>query len=190
MNRLKPYIKLLEYLPLPTFLISMHLLQPQSMSDWLAPYLFASTVAVIAIGLQAFHGNWINRLYLSINLYFFSGALGLLINWVEFNHLNGVLAASGMLIWVSFFAISASIWPKINLFNQLAAMSSGSTSNRKTILKLSQIYAFVFFVIASLAALFSYRAQGNLLLSDVGPFILVFTSFSILKSRIIINTEK
>ena len=190
MNRLKPYIKLLEYLPLPSFLISMHLLQPQSMSDWLAPYLFASTVAIIAMGFQAFHGNWINRLYLSINLYFFSGTLGLLLNWVEFNRLNGQLAAAGMLIWVSIFAITAGIWPKLNLFNHLSTITFDSTSNRKTTIKLSQKYAFVFFIIATLSAIFSYRAQGNLLLSDVGPFILVFTSFSILKSRIIINTEK
>jgi hypothetical protein len=91
---------LVESIPLTLFLIYSHVAVIRESHDWLLPYLLASVAAMASMIYVVRREQVLNRLSLGINLYFFSGVFGLLVDWTWLNHLYGELRGLGMLYWI------------------------------------------------------------------------------------------
>ncbi len=164
-------LSLLEILPLPVFLIYAETIDKSVSAQWLDPYLLSSAIAILTSGYLIRQGIRLNRVILGINLYLYSGALGLLLKLSWLNHFYGKIEAAGMLFWI--LAISlASLCHSRGLFGKL-------NPDRKKSDKDTWIFIFLL-LIACLTSLFF---QGNRLIAEILPFILVFTSYGIFRNR-------
>ena len=91
---------LIESIPLTIFLVYIQCVEIKVSHDWLLPYLLACISAVLSTGYLIGKGAVLNRLIVGINLYFFSGLLGLVLGWGWLNQLYGELRGLGMLYWI------------------------------------------------------------------------------------------
>ena len=92
--------KMLEAMPLLVFLTFVSLTEPETPLDWTLPYVASSLTAVVVVFTLIFHRILFNPIFIGINCYLITGAIGLVFNYTWLNQLYGYLQASGMLAWV------------------------------------------------------------------------------------------
>jgi len=161
----------LQTLPLPVFLIYAELIDKEISREWLGPYLLSSLTAISVYGYLLRNKLTLNRLMLGVNLYFFSGAVSLLIDFKWLNELYGQLEAAGMLLWILAVCLFDLLSPR-GLFGHQAVPGKG--------LPVTHI-AFVVLVLLTVPV--SFYFQGNRLLAELLPFVVVFTAYGFLEGR-------
>ncbi|VAW90093.1 hypothetical protein MNBD_GAMMA17-1629 [hydrothermal vent metagenome] len=162
-----------EILPLPLFLVYAELIDKGISAQWLGPYLLSSLLAIIISSYLIKEKSPLNRVILGINLYLCSGALGLLFNFTWLNHFYGEVEAAGMLFWVLITCFAS-------LFHSKGLFSPPQANHKKPT---KEALAFVSIVLT--ACLVSVSFQGNRFIAEIIPFILVFTSYNILRNKTI-----
>ncbi|MCF6324771.1 MAG: hypothetical protein L3J89_10710 [Gammaproteobacteria bacterium] len=164
-------LNLTEILPLPLFLVYAEMIDKDISAQWLGPYLLSSLLAIIISGYLIKERIPLNRVILGINLYLCSGSIGLLFSFTWLNHFYGEIEAAGMLFWILATCFVALFHPK--------GLFIPPQSDQKKLTK----GALAFISIVLTACLISILFQGNRLIAEVLPFILVFTSYNILRNR-------
>lgn len=159
--------------PLCVFLIYARMIDLSDSYNWLGPYL-ASSLLAVAISLYLLHQKVIlNRLFVGINAYFLSGCLGLIVHWSWLNHLYGVLQASGMLIWILFIGVWASIFSPAGFIGVLV-------DDRARNMQLSTLL-----LVLTVAAFgVSYCFIGNRIMGEFIPFTSLFMAQRYLRKRL------
>ena len=160
-----------EILPLPIFLVYAEIIDKGISEQWLGPYLLSSLLAIIISAYLIKEKVVLNRVILGINLYLCSGTTGLLFNVTWLNHFYGETEAAGMLFWVLGICLIALFHAK-GLF--LPRHCNPTIMNKEDA-------AFIGIVLV--ACLVSVLFQGNRLLAEIIPFIFIFTSYNIFRSR-------
>jgi len=167
-----PVSEVLEMIPLPIFLLCVEVVNPSKMSEWLIPYLLPSIAAIlITIFLQKTKGT-LNRLFVGINLYLISGAIGVLTNFTALNLLYGQLEAAAMLIWIALVGIAYTI------FSPGGFIGIDHKDNSVVVR-----YSLLLLVVAGLAIIISFFFKGSRLLSEIVPFMTLFSAAAYLKKK-------
>jgi len=164
-------LNLIEILPLPVFLVYAEVINKGISEQWLGPYLLSSAFALIISAYLIKEKIALNRVILGINLYLCSGAIGLLFGFAWLNRFYGEVEAAGMLFWVLGVCL-------ITLFH-----AKGLFLPRHSTPKLMNRETTAFIGIVLIACLISMLFQGNRLMSEIIPFIFVFTSYNIFRSK-------
>ena len=162
-----------EALPLPVFLICTGLIQPGASQDWLVPYLAATLTALATTLWLLSRQVTLNRLFIGINAYLLSGAIGLLTHQTWLNNLYGHLQAAGMLGWIVLVgALTTALSP-------VGFVGIRARTRRSTF-----IYSLLLLAVALAAFLTSYYFRGSKIFSELVPFIALFAAHSRLKSKL------
>ena len=159
----------IESISLTLFLLYIHIAEMNTRADWLLPYLLATSAGVVATVYLYRRGLLLNRLLVGINLYFFSGLIGLLSGWDWLNNLYGQLGAAAMLGWILVTGISASLFSP---YGFLAVTIPGYFSLKRgsLLLLLATLLAFI----TALSFI------GSKLFGEWLPFIFLFSMRSLL----------
>jgi len=175
MNKPFTLFALLESLPLAIFLVFAELVYRDILHGWLSTYAASSMVALITTIILINNKVSLNRLFIGINFYLYSGFYGLITDQIWLNELYGQMGGSGMLAWIIFVAI-------ISLILSPTGFIGVKNSNRRK----GNIFSFILLLIALMAFLFSYYFQGSSrLFSDFIPFVSLFTALSVFKSKLL-----
>ncbi|ACE82813.1 hypothetical protein [Cellvibrio japonicus] len=158
-----------ESLPLVIFLAYIQVADMAVRADWLVPYGLASAMG-LATSLYLYRRKLIfNRLLLGINLYFFSGLLGLASNWDWLNQLYGQLGAVAMLGWILLTGIASGL---ASPHGFLGTLTPGYLSLPQNSLLL--------LVATGLATVTAACFMGNKWLGEWLPFIFLFSCRNLL----------
>ncbi len=169
---------IMEALPLSVFLIYATSIDKSNFLNWLGPYLAGSIVAVVTTAVLIMKKVPLNRLFIGINIYFLTGCYGLLANKVWLNQLYARMQASGMLAWIIIVGV-------VSLLLSPAGFIGIKSSNRKKIIA----FSLYLLLIAQLAYLVSLYFKGNKILSEFVPFIVLFATQGLLKSKLLKNEQ-
>ncbi len=165
-------VRLIEALPLPTFLIYAAIIDQSISQNWLGPYALSSGTALLTTIYLLRNNVLLNRLFVGINIYLITGSVGLLTNLAWLNQLYGTLEASGMLAWIIILGVAS-------LSFSPAGFIGVTSQDRGKIVK----FSLYLLLVAVIAFLVSFFLQGNKLFSEYIPFITVFAAHNILKAR-------
>ncbi len=161
---------LIESIPLSIFLIYVQTVSIDVSHDWLPPFLLAAGAAIASSAYLVRQGVILNRLSLGINLYFLSGALGLIIEWDELNQLYGHLRALGMLYWIIFVGAVTSLFSAYGFLGiQLSQQH------------LTRYWSAWLFAVAVLALAIAICFSSNRFWGEWFPFILLFSMRGLLQ---------
>jgi len=175
MNKPFTLFTFLESLPLAIFLVFAELVYRGILHDWLITYTASSFAALITTIILIDNKVSLNRLFIGINLYLYSGLYGLITDQMWLNELYGRMGASGMLAWIILVAV-------ISLILSPTGFIGVKNPNRTK----GIIFSFMLLLIALMAFLFSYYFQGSgRLFSDFIPFVLLFTALNVFKSKLL-----
>ncbi len=168
------YGRWVEMLPLPVFLIYTRVVDPAISIDWLGPYLSASVVAILVVTLLLRFQQPINPIFIGINIYFWVGSIGLLCGLGGLNRWLGELQAAGMLLFIAVIGLCLSyVAPR------------GFVGVRLENTELQRRWSLMLVCIAAACAYFSYQWVGNVWLSEVIPFVGLFSIAGILRGRLL-----
>ena len=163
---------LIEAAPLALFLLLVGTLNPTISHDWLQPYLISSGAVFISTSFLIVKKKSLNPIFVGINLYLISGSIGLLTHLIWLNQLYGQLQATGMLAWVLLVGMVTAVWSSSGFIGIYS-------SNRKKVVNLS----WLLLIIVLAALIFSLVFQGNKIVSEYIPFVVVFTAQRILRVK-------
>lgn len=167
-----PVSEVLEMIPLPIFLLCVEVVNPSDMSEWLIPYLLPSIAAIlVTIFLQKTKGT-LNRLFVGINLYLISGAIGVLANFTALNLLYGQLEAAGMLVWIALVGIAYTVLSPKGFIGL-------NHKDNSVVVR----YSLLLLAVTGLAITISLFFKGSRLLSEIVPFMTLFTVAAYLKNK-------
>lgn len=162
-----------EAIPLPIFLIYSRLIEPFPPENWLGPYLSSSLAALIITAYLLYKKQPLNRCFIGINLYFLIGCAGVLTHQDWLNRLLGDMQASAMLICIMLAGAYCSF------FSALGFIGVSCTNKNQL-----RHYSLTLLAVAMAATLLSYHYIGNIWLSEIIPFITLFTVQSRLQSML------
>lgn len=172
-------VNALEAIPLPIFLIYSRLIEPYPEENWTGPYLSSSIAAVIVTAFLLVKKKPLNRCFIGINLYFIIGLIGVLTHQSWLNQLLGELKASAMLISITVVGLYCSYFSSLGFV--------GCSCENKAKLRL---YSLSLTILAAVATAISYAAynthplMNNVLLTEVAPFIALFTAQNRFKAKL------
>lgn len=169
-------LSILESISLPAFLVYIELIEKSSSNDWLGPYFLSTALGLFSTGVLLFLNKPLNRIFMGINLYFLSGLIGVAGGIAWLNQLYGDLAASGMLAWVA-LACVGSMALTGGLLGQSNPQRHHKLSPKTKHLNLG------FIALAIICTGLSLLLQGNRFLSEIAPFITLFTAYGVLKGK-------
>ncbi len=161
---------LIESIPLTFFLVYIQCVEIKVSHDWLLPYLLASIAAVLSTAYLLWKGVVLNRLIVGINLYFFSGLVGLVFGWVWLNQLYGELRGLGMLYWI--FAVGC----VSSCYGRFGFLGVESTA------RLSLAHWLLLFMCIPALAMAMYFS-GNSFWGEWFPFIFLFFMRGLLRQH-------
>lgn len=173
LKKLFVFITLIESLSLPVFLLGVALVERGIIQGWLSTYVISSTVAVITTSIVIRNKISLNRLFVGINLYLFSGAFALMMDLSWLNQLYGKMEASAMLAWIVIVGVFSIV------LSPEGFIGVKSLNHKKITL-----FSIYLLLVALTAFAFSYYFQGNKLCSEIIPFVALFTTLGILKSKL------
>ncbi len=166
-------LKPMEFLPLTLFLLLVRAMDTTVPQNWKLPFVTAGILALFVTLVMLLKRVPVNRIFLGINLHLGSGALAFISHQWWLNDLYDRLQASGMLAWVCIVGVVTTLLAPSGFINS-------HCSRKDPILRFS-IYLLGF----SLAAFaVSFAFQGNRVMSEMVPFIGLFTTQSVLQSRL------
>jgi len=162
-----------EALPLPVFLVYSRFIDTSVSAEWLGPYLVSSVLALMTAYVVWRYVGVFNRVFVAINLYFLSGAAGLLMGVSWLNQFYGRMEAAGMLLWViGVFAVAWGVTRK----GALGVSCSGQHKDG--------VYSALLLGVAVVAFLLSLYFQGNRVLAEFLPFVLLFSVYAVLRKQL------
>ncbi len=159
-------------LPLPVFLVYVRVIDPAVSSDWLGPYLSASLVAIAVTSVLVIWRLPLNPIFIGIDMYFYVGSAGLLFGWGTFNRWVGELQAAGMLLFVAVVGLCLSFFAPRGFVGVKSKASQ-------------RYWSLVLVLLAALCAGVSYFWVGNVWLSEVLPFVALFSVAGVLRARLL-----
>ncbi len=169
-------LNILETVPLIVFLISVSFIDKSIPMNWEGPFVLSGFVALAVILVFLYRKLLLNRIFLGINLYLFSGGLAFITHQWWLNQIYDSLQASGVLIWVIGIGV-------ISTLISSKGFIGVESPDKKTIKK----YSFFLLAASAIAFALSFGFQGNRILSESIPFVGLFLVHSSLKARL---TEK
>jgi hypothetical protein len=163
-----PLARFAESLSLTFFVIYIHSQTVAPGEAWLLPYLLASIIGA-AVSLILLHQRIVlNRLFLGINLYFFSGVLAVALQVQALNQLYAQLGAAAMLAWILLVGIGATLLAPVGVL--------GISETR------SRIHSWYLLAACAAAVLWAKYFKTNMALGEWLPFIALFTLRSFLSA--------
>ncbi len=170
-------LNILEAVPLIVFLISVSFIDTTVPMNWQGPFVLSGSVALSVILIFLYKKLLLNRIFLGINLYLFSGGLAFITHQWWLNRIYDSLQASGILIWViGVGVITTLISPK-----GFIGIESPEKNNMKK-------YSFFLLTASVIAFAVSFGFQGNRILSESIPFVGLFLVHGSLKARLTENS--
>jgi hypothetical protein len=161
-----------EALPLPVFLICLQWQHPVAWQDWRLPYYLSTAVAIITTAIALARQQTLNRIYLSLNLYFLSGSIGVGIGWQWLNNFYGMLEATGMLLWVVAVGFASTLGSRAGFIGVIVR-------DRQALRR----WSWSLLAIAVAATLLSWGFIGNVAMSAYLPFISLFAAHAVLRGQ-------
>ncbi|MCP4116369.1 MAG: hypothetical protein GY737_13360 [Desulfobacteraceae bacterium] len=166
-------LKSVEFLPLTLFLLLARSMDTSVPENWKLPFVAAGGPSLLVTLVMLLKRMPLNRIFLGINLYLASGALAFITRQWWLNQLYDRLQASGMLAWVCLVGVITTLAAPRGFINS-------PCPGKERILRFS-IYLLCF----SLAAFaVSFGFQGNRVMSEMVPFMGLFTIQAVLQSRL------
>jgi hypothetical protein len=107
-----------EIIPLAAFLIVMRNSNPTSENYWLLTYGISALAAIGCISFNVFTHGFQNKIFLGINCYLISGAVGVVTHQAWLMNIYSSLQSAAMLLWimaVGIFALLFSSWFPVQL---------------------------------------------------------------------------
>ena len=172
-------MSILQALPLTLFLVILRTAPPKSPTDWQLPFIAAGLATVAIITIMAVKKEKLNRIFLGINLYFFTGGLAFVTHQFWLNNIYGHLTASGMLLWVTAVGLVTTIATPTGFI--------GEAHRDKALVKK---YSGLLIAATLIAAALSYGFKDNHLLSEIIPFTGLFIVYGMLKNKLVPQTDK
>jgi hypothetical protein len=159
---------LIESIPLTLFLIYIHSQTLTPGRDWLTPYTMASVSALLITLFLYRQKTVLNRLFLGIHLYFFSGFIGLILKWHSLNNFYGYWGPLAMLGWIFALGIFTTFCTKNNFLGLPTRLRIGS---------------FWMLGVCGISIFIAASFRNQLLLGEWLPFIILFSAYSLLRKR-------
>ena len=166
-------LKSMEMLPLTLFLILVRTRDTTVPQSWKIPFIAAGTLALLITLVMVLKRMPVNRIFLGVNLHLGSGALAFITHQWWLNDLYGRLQASGMLAWVCIVGGGTTLLAPAGFINS-------HCSRKGPILRFS-LY-LLGFSLAAFAISFAFR--GNRVMSEMVPFVGLFTIQAVLQSQL------
>ncbi|GLS25748.1 hypothetical protein [Marinibactrum halimedae] len=165
----------IESSPLPLFLVYMQFIDQRFTKEWLGPYLISSIAAVLSTGYLLSIKRPLNRLFIGINAYFLSGLISVVMNINSINQLYGIMGASAMLMWMTLMGLVITM-ARGSLHPEKKHQGLSETQHATTKARLTSLF---FVLLCAVCTAFSWYTQGSRLMSELVPFIGLFTLHSI-----------
>jgi predicted neutral ceramidase superfamily lipid hydrolase len=166
-------MSLLQALPLTLFLVILRTAPPKTPTDWQLPFIAAGLAALAVIAIMVLKKKILNRIFLGINLYFFTGGLAFVTHQFWLNDIYGHLTASGMLLWVA----------AVGLITTMAT-PTGFIAEDHPDKSLIKKYSGLLIAATLIAAFLSYGFRDSHLLSEIAPFTGLFIIYGMLKNKL------
>jgi hypothetical protein len=165
----------IESIALILFLVYIQSVEMHAVNDWLIPYLIGSVCSLITSVYFYLNHQIANRIFLGIGCYFYSGFIGVVLNWDWLNQLYGQLEASALLLWI--FAIGL----LTTLFSPYGFLGKKITTQcRLTQGLMVDLGSIQLLIVCLCAIVLSFLFHSNRLLGEWIPFILLFTARNLL----------
>lgn len=163
---------MLEASPLPIFLLYAAFIDQSINQNWEGPFVASSIVALFTTTILLWNRIRFNRLFIGINLYLLIGTVSLLTKHVWLNHVYEILKASGMLAGILIVGTCSL------LFSPVGFIGIPSQDKKKVL-----TFSLYLLLIAGIAFVCSLYFQGNKILSELIPFIVLFSAQRKLQSN-------
>lgn len=160
-----------EVIPLTAFLVIMRNSDPSSENYWLLTYGISALAAIGCISFNVFTHGFQNKLFLGINCYLISGAVGIVTNQAWLMNLYSSMQSAAMLMWImgiGIFALLFSSWFPVQL------RQNARVRLYESFMTLLTIGAFGL----------AYRYPENRLLSESVPFFALLIIYYMLTFRL------
>ena len=164
---------LLQSLPLTLFLIILRTAPPKTPVDWQMPFMACGAAALLVTAVPVVKKVRLNRLFLGINLYFFTGGLAFVTHQFWLNNIYGHLTASGILLWIAAVGLVTTV-----------SSPTGFIGEDHPDKQLVKKYSGMLIAATLAAAALSYIFRDSHLLSEIIPFTGLFICYGILKNKL------
>lgn len=170
-TRRSVWLGLVEAGPLIVFLVCYKIADPVTPQEWLAPYVGGAGVALIVMGLLRWKRIGLDPVFVGINVYLLIGGVALLARHAGLIRLYATLQASGMLAGIVAVGVVYAIYSSRGFIGLVGG-------DRRRV----RIYSGYFLLVALLMFGWSFQFRGELLLSEVVPFTVLFAGRGVLRS--------
>lgn len=160
-----------EVIPLAAFLVIMRNSNPSSENYWLLTYGISALAAIGCISFNVFTHGFQNKIFLGINCYLISGAVGIVADQAWLMNLYSSMQSAAMLMWIlgiGIFALLFSSWFPVQL------RQNARVRLYESFMTLLTIGAFGL----------AYRHPENRLLSETVPFFALLIIYYMLTFRL------
>ena len=165
-------LNILEAVPLTIFIYFVRNIDTQIPMNWRVPFIVCGMTALLITLVFIYKKIVLNRIFLGINIYLYSGAIAFITHQWWLNETYGHFQASGMIVWIIIIGV-------ISTLLSPHGFVGADSSDRKRVRKLS-----IYLIMVSLCAFaLSYAFRGNRLLSEIIPFVGLFTGQTILRGK-------
>ncbi|WP_020394785.1 hypothetical protein [Thiolinea disciformis] len=165
MKRISSILKfLLQFFPLTVFLkVAFHSGAPQA-GDWLNAFMWAGAAAILQLVLLLFftRGEPLNRLVVSINVYFILGGIAVLTNQIGFLEILNKLKESGIFLCMLVVGIVTTFASKAGFVGIVDFSRQGDIRH----------YSLVLIMLTAVGLVLSFWFRGHILLSSC-PLIVI-----------------
>ena len=155
--------RILEALPLSTFLVYKSIFESTTDQSWFNIYASCAIISTLCTWYLIRKKIPVNAIYMGISIYFISGYLSLLagtswlMEWYRFS------LASGMLMWIT--AV---------IFFDLCRIYFTYSSEKNPYQRKRLMGTLLFFIASLFALRLSYHFKGDHILSEIIPFMSLF----------------
>ncbi len=162
-------ISVLEILPVAVFVLYLRIIDTSIPLNFQEPFVAAGALALVSFLVLGIKKKTMNRIFLGINIYLFTGGAAFITGfwWLALLYKN--LQAAGMMAWIiitGFMAI---------LFSSKGFIGADSPDK-----KLVTLFSFYLLFWSIVAFFISYLFRSNKILSELIPFMALFSIQKIL----------
>ena len=168
--------RVLEAMPLGVFLFYLETMDGKEASDWLEVYTYSCFAILLSVLIIRRLSIKLNPIFIAIYLYLISGMIGLATNMSWLNNLYGELQATGMLIWIGLVGVYCL---GANSLSFLGPNVKNSSIMRK--------YSIILLGVVIVSCVTSYQFQDYKILSQYGPFVILFSLQTIFQNKVKLN---
>jgi hypothetical protein len=170
--------RFIESIALILFLVYIHSIEMHRAEDWLIPYLIGSVCSLIASIYSYLNNQIANRIFVGIGCYFYSGFIGVMMDWDWLNQLYGQLKASALLLWILAVGVITTIASPHGFLGKKTALQFRLNHNFMVDLGSIQLL-----IVCLIATLLSFVFHSNRLFGEWIPFILLFSARNLFFNR-------